>query len=234
MRGNERANGATGQRASGSACARCGTCCREGGPALHLEDRRLVADGVIHTRHLFTIRRGESARDPVQGGLVRAEGDIIKIKGCDGSWACRFLEGAPPACRIYGDRPIECRLLDCRDPSRIAAAYGRDRLSRADLLTDVDGLWDLVRDHDARCDCGRVRVLLAEPGAAAERELAEIVRFDAELRKLMISRGGLEPDMLDFLLGRPMALVMRLIRREADPAGEGAAPHRGHDGGEGA
>jgi Fe-S-cluster containining protein len=217
-----------------SACTRCGTCCREGGPALHLEDRRLVADGVIHTRHLFTIRRGETARDPVRGGLVHAEGDIIKIKGCDRSWACRFLEGGTPACRIYADRPLECRLLDCRDPSRIAAAYGRDRLARADLLDGVDGLGALVRDHDARCDCGRVRVLLATPGVAANRELAEIVRFDAELRKLMISRGGLAPDMLDFLLGRPMTLVVRLIQREADPAGEGAAADRagGRAGGE--
>lgn len=216
------------------ACTRCGTCCREGGPALHREDRRLVDEGVIHTRHLFTIRRGETARDPVRGGLVRAEGDIIKIKGCDGSWSCRFLEGATPTCRIYADRPLECRLLDCRDPSRIAAAYDRDRLTRADLLNDVDGLWDLVRDHDGRCDCGRVRVLLATSGAAANRELTEIVRFDAELRKLMISRGGLEPDMLDFLLGRPMSLVMRLIQREADPAGQDAASARGRAGGEGA
>jgi hypothetical protein len=209
------------------ACTRCGSCCREGGPALHREDRRLVADGVIHTRHLFTIRRGETARDPVRGGLVHAEGDIIKIKGCDGSWACRFLEGETSVCRIYANRPLECRLLDCRDPSRIAAAYGRDRLTRADLLDGVDGLWDLVRDHDGRCDCGRLRVLLASPDTAAGRELAEIVRFDAELRKLMISRGGLEPDMLDFLLGRPMTLVARLIQREADPVEEGAACDHG-------
>jgi hypothetical protein len=30
-----------------TACRRCGTCCRKGGPALHREDRHLVVDGLI-------------------------------------------------------------------------------------------------------------------------------------------------------------------------------------------
>ena len=138
-------------------CERCGACCREGGPALHLEDRRLVTDGVVHTRHLFTIRRGETARDPVRDGLVRAAGDIIKIKGCEGTWTCRFFDPEGNGCRIYAERPLECRLLDCRDPSRLAAVYGGERLSRADLLAGVEGLWELIRDHDRRCDCDRAR-----------------------------------------------------------------------------
>lgn len=195
-------------------CSRCGACCREGGPALHLEDRRLVVEGVIHTRHLFTVRRGETARDPVRGGFLRATGDIVKIKGCGGTWTCRFFEAETTACRIYADRPLECRLLDCQDPARLAAGYEKDRLSRADLLAEVDGLWELIRDHDRRCDCEGVRRLLARHGPGAEREVSEIIRYDDELRRLMVSRGGLEADMLDFLLGRPMAVVVRLMQCE--------------------
>jgi hypothetical protein len=188
-----------------------------------LEDRLLVTDGVIHTRHLFTIRPGETARDPLRGGLVRAAGDIIKIKGCEGAWTCRFFDAEAATCRIYADRPLECRALDCRDPSRLEALYGEGRLARADLLSGVDGLWDLVADHDRRCDCTHARRLLTQPGAGAERELAEMIRYDEELRRLMVGRGGLETDMLDFLLGRPMSLAVRLMRTETEPAGGRAA-----------
>ncbi|MCU0564488.1 MAG: hypothetical protein MUE48_11205 [Desulfobacterales bacterium] len=160
-----------------AACVRCGTCCRNGGPALHQDDRRLVIDGVIHTRHLFTIRPGETAR------------------------------------------------VDCRDPSRLEALYREGRLGRADLISGVDGLWDLVADHDRRCDCRHARRLLVQPGAGAERELAAMIRYDEELRRLMVCRGGLETDMLEFLLGRSMSLVVRLMRTEAEPAGRaGDAP----------
>ncbi len=208
-----------------AACVRCGTCCRNGGPALHQDDRRLVIDGVIHTRHLFTIRPGETARDPVRGGLVRAVADIIKIKGCEGTWSCRFFDTEAVACRIHADRPLECRALDCRDPSRLEALYREGRLGRADLISGVDGLWDLVADHDRRCDCRHARRLLVQPGAGAERELAAMIRYDEELRRLMVCRGGLETDMLEFLLGRSMSLVVRLMRTEAEPAGRaGDAP----------
>jgi hypothetical protein len=96
-------------------------------------------------------------------------------------------------------------------------------LSRADLLAGVEGVWGLIRDHDRRCDCDRVRGLLAPGPADAERELAEIVRYDDELRRLMVARGGLEADMLDFLLGRPMPVVVRLMRREGGAAEPAAA-----------
>jgi hypothetical protein len=44
----------------------------------------------------------------------------------------------------------------------------------------------------------------------------------------MVARGGLEADMLDFLLGRPMPLVVRLMRTETEPAGWAAdAPPAG-------
>lgn len=194
-------------------CQRCGTCCRKGGPALHVEDRDLVLQGVIHTRHLYTIRRGEFARDPVRGELIRVDGDIIKIKGRDGSWACRFLDEGANACRIYENRPVECRHLECRDTSHFEQVYRLGRLSRKDLLADVQGLWELIEDHERRCDYDRIRRLPeCQPGSGAagvERELAEMGRYDAELRRLMAARGGLEPEMLDFLLGRPVETVLR-------------------------
>ena len=202
---------------SRSTCSRCGTCCRKGGPALHQEDRERVEQGAIHTRHLYTIRKGEWATDPVQGGLIRVDGDIIKIKGRGESWACRFLDDRTGACRIYADRPLECRLLECRDTARLEQAYRRGRLSRRDLLADVKGLWELIEDHERRCDVDGIRRLLErKPGrgrAGVESELAGMVRYDAEIRRLMVAQGGLEAEMLDFLLGRPVEIVLRLIER---------------------
>jgi Fe-S-cluster containining protein len=195
---------------------RCGTCCRKGGPALHLEDRHLVEQGIIHTRHLYTIRRGELAMDPVRGELARVDSDIIKIKGGGGSWACRFLDEGANACLIYADRPMECRHLECWNTARFEQVYRHGRLSRKDLLAGIQGLWELIEDHERRCDYDRVRRLRERrPGsgaARAEPDRAEIATYDAELRRLMVGRGGLEPEMLDFLLGRPVEAVLRLAR----------------------
>jgi Fe-S-cluster containining protein len=204
-------------QASSGSCSRCGTCCRKGGPALHREDRERVVHGAIQTRDLYTIRKGEWASDPVQGGLIRVDDDIIKIKGRGGAWTCCFLDEARNRCRIYADRPVECRLLECRDTVRLEQAYRFERLTRRDLLVDIEGLWELVEDHGRRCDYDHLRGLMernAEPDrVAAERQIAEAVRYDAELRRLITARGGLDVEMLDFLLGRPVELVLRLLRR---------------------
>jgi Fe-S-cluster containining protein len=200
-------------------CSRCGTCCRKGGPALHLEDRPLVEQGFIHTRFLYSIRRGEPARDPVRDRLVRVDGDIIKIKGGTDNWACCFLEADANRCRIYERRPLECRELKCWDPARLERIYERGRLSRRDLLAGIDGLWELIEDHERRCDYDRIRDWLqglAGPGADENRRRLEEARsYDADVRRLLISRGGLEPGMLDFLLGRPVEQVVRLLERRA-------------------
>lgn len=199
-------------------CSTCGTCCRKGGPALHLEDRPLVEQGFIHTRHLYTIRRGEPARDSVRDRLIRVDSDIIKIKGGSGNWACCFLDGDSNRCRIYEHRPLECRELECWNTSRLEQVYDRGRLSRRDLLAGIDGLWELIEDHERLCGYERIRGWLEGPsgrGAETSRhQLAEIMNYDAEVRRLMISRGGLEPGMLDFLLGRPVEQVVRLLEHQ--------------------
>lgn len=193
-------------------CSNCGTCCRNGGPSLHTADRYLVEQGFIHTRHLYTIRRGELARDPIRGGLVHADSDIIKIKGCGGRWVCRFLDPDSNRCRIYEHRPVECRELACWDTARIEQMYDRGRLARKDLLSGIEGLWELVVDHDRRCShelIQRLRKDATGPDAAGARlRLAEICGYDAEIRRLMVSRGRLEAAVLDFLLGRPMEPVL--------------------------
>jgi Fe-S-cluster containining protein len=193
-------------------CRRCGTCCRKGGPAFHTADRDLIAQGHIPARWLYTLRTGEPLQDNVSGGLMWAAGDIVKIKGRDGSWTCHFLDGANSRCTIYAHRPLECRRLECWDTRALEALAGRDLLTRCDLLRDVAGLWELVVHHDQRCSYRRLKALaedLAGPRAqAAQSGIVEMLRYDESLRELLVGKGQAPAEMLDFLLGRPLAVTL--------------------------
>ncbi len=200
-------------------CTRCGACCRSGGPALHREDRPLVETGLIHTRDLYTIRRGEMAHDQIRGIVVPTREDIIKIKGQGATWVCRFFDPDVCTCRIYAERPLECRLLECWNTDRIERVYAQGRLTRRDLLAGIQGLWPVVEEHQRRCDYRRIRKLLAPgPIKSAERrrrELAELIRYDGELRAQVLARIGLEAGMLDFLFGRPLPATLHTLQAGA-------------------
>ena len=204
------------------ACRRCGTCCKNGGPALHCEDRTLVADGLIPARHLFTIRQGERVRDNVRGTLVSLDQEIVKIKGANGRWTCTFFEEASKGCRIYDVRPLECRALNCRDTRPIEALYERTRLTRRDLLADVGGLWEVVLDHERRCSYARIAGLLGdgfENGVPIHDDaIQEMVRFDHHIRELTIEKAGVDERMLDFLFGRPLAETIKTFAMNGYPS----------------
>ncbi|MGD9331063.1 MAG: YkgJ family cysteine cluster protein [Desulfobacterales bacterium] len=207
------------------ACRQCGTCCRKGGPALHLEDRSLVMEGHIPAEALYTIRTGEPVRDNVAERLTYADADIIKIKGQGGSWCCRWLEKESHRCTIYDRRPIECRALQCWDTREIEALYGRGRLTRQHLLEDVAGLWDLISDHDRRCAYPAIRDhterLAADPSqqATALGAITEMVKYDQSLRQLLVENGHATQGMLDFLLGRPLIDTLHGFQIKVEQAG---------------
>ncbi len=189
-------------------CRRCGECCRRGGPAFHPVDRPLIEKGLIPAACLYTIRPGEPVHDNVAGRLAFAEADIIKIKGRGDDWTCCFLAAQSQECGIYGDRPEECRRMQCWDTREIEAFYRQERLSRRDLLGAIEGLWELITHHEKRCSYRRLKEISGRL-ATGEREktLAEIrdmVRYDESLRQLLVEQGRAQADMLDFLLGRPL------------------------------
>jgi Fe-S-cluster containining protein len=191
-----------------SECTRCGTCCEKGGPCFHEEDRMLIEKGTIPAKYLYTLRKGELARDNVKDCLKPVESDIIKIKGKKGSWTCLFFDEVRRACTIYDDRPLECRALKCWDTRRLEQIYANTRLTRNDLLSNVKGLWDLIKDHQVRCDYKKLEPLIKDLAGSkknhARRKLLEIIHYDAEIRNLVVARGGMDTEMLDFLFGRPL------------------------------
>jgi Fe-S-cluster containining protein len=195
-----------------SECIRCGTCCEKGGPCFHIEDRMLIEKGKIPSKYLYTIRKGELAHDNVKGCMTPVDSDIIKIKGKKDSWTCIFFNGVKKGCTIYDDRPLECRALKCWDTRKLEQIYANTRLTRTDLVSEVKGLWDLIKDHQARCDYKKIQPLIknlvGSKNIHARRKLLEIIRYDAEIRRLVISRGGLDPEILDFLFGRPLTKTL--------------------------
>ena len=214
---------------SQTGCRRCGSCCRRGGPALHHQDRSLVDEGRIPADRLYTIRPGERVRDNVRADrLMAASQDIVKIRSRPGGRACIYLDGRANACTIYDHRPLECRVLDCRDTTAIEAVYRIQRLSRQDLLGDVAGLWDLVIEHEQRCSAARIVTLAddwrRDPGGrlSSEQQLLEMVGYDRTLRQLLVEKGRMAAGLLDFVFGRPLTVVLRSLGLEVHRMENGA------------
>jgi Fe-S-cluster containining protein len=197
-----------------TACIRCGTCCQKGGPSLHIEDKPLIEKRRILIKHLYTIREGELSYDNIQERRLPAATDIIKVKGRKDSWTCRFLDENQNQCRIYKFRPAECRALKCWDTRDIEEMYSKNRLTRQDLIATVEGLWDLIEEHQRRCSYETLQNLLsALDGGKNNKALEDIsfmVRYDMEIRSLAVEKGGLDPEMTDFLFGRPLKDTVRM------------------------
>jgi Fe-S-cluster containining protein len=191
-----------------SECIRCGTCCKKGGPSFHHADKILIEKGTIHSKCLYTIRKGELAYDNVRQCLEPASSDIIKLKGKGDSWTCILFDEQQSACTIYQNRPVECRALKCWDTKELEDLYAKNRLARKDLLSDIEGLWGLIKDHQQRCNYTAIQKLVkalnSHMEANARQKLAEIIQFDNEIRKLVVTTAGLDAEMLDFLFGRPL------------------------------
>lgn len=190
-----------------AACARCGSCCTKGGPALHDEDFDLVDSGILPLTSLYTIRKGELAVDNVGGGLICLSSEIIKIKTHINSTACMYFDGSSNSCGVYDGRPVECRVLECWNTGPVENMYVRDRLTREGVLKNILWLLDLMHTHEAECAIDIVQGLVErrEKGdPAAGPRLSELVRYDLHYRELLAEKGGLPSGMMDFLFGRPL------------------------------
>jgi Fe-S-cluster containining protein len=196
-------------------CRRCGTCCRKGGPAFHLADRPLIEKGTIPLRYLFTIRKGERVKDPIRGVVRPLSTELIKLKGSANTWTCTFFNEGDFSCRIYTDRPLECRLLKCWDTADVEEVTAIDCLTRRHLLEGVAGLWDLVAEHEARCDCEKLAEMMAhlkkKRQKRTENAVAEMLNYDRHLRRLVVEKSRIDPEILDFLFGRPLEKILAMV-----------------------
>jgi Fe-S-cluster containining protein len=194
-------------------CIRCGACCEKGGPAFHIDDKHLIESGIIPLRDLFTIRKNEPIYDNVKGCIFLAPSDVIKIKNRPPSSACIYFDENRCNCRIYKNRPIECRSLECWDTQEFEKRYAVDRLTRKDLLLETKDLWQLVSDHEKRCGYEEINRILGpigeKPLTAVPPSVREMARYDIHLRNLLAEKGGFDPALMDFLFGTPLEETLK-------------------------
>lgn len=216
------------ERETPSGCRRCGICCSKGGPGLHDEDAGLVG-AALPMECLTTLRVGEMVYDQPLGKVVPLVEEIIKIRSVPGATTCVFYDAANKACGIYTTRPLECRAQLCENDERLKAIYDKQRLCRRDLLPEGHPLLEMVEDHDTRCSPRRLTSLarrIAEGNKEALEEVGELLAYDAELRSLVPEKTGLDPEVMEFLLGRPLDKVLAGIGLEVRHDGDRTVLHR--------
>ncbi len=198
----------------GPRCRRCGDCCRNGGPALHKDDMDLIQDGTIPLSAIVTLRPGERAYDQPAQDIRPLDDEILKIKGRDGTWTCSFYSPEGRNCGMYDNRPVECETLFCRDIAPLEAMYREDRLKRVDLLPKGHPLLELIAEHDTKCG-PRLMEETAKKAREGDDEageaLREMVIFDMEVRRLVPEKAGMDPELTDFLFGRPLRVLLRTM-----------------------
>ena len=198
-----------------SECNRCGTCCNKGGPCFHIEDKMLIEKGVILIKYLYTIREGEPAYDNIKGHLTNVTSDLIKIKSQNDSCKCIFFNEKGNSCKIYDKRPVECRVLKCWDTREIEQIYSENRLTRKELVYRIKNLWNLIEDHQSRCSYDKIKHFVKELDGEKKNEaidgIYDILSYDDSIRELVVKKGKMDPENLDFLFGRPIVATIRMF-----------------------
>jgi Fe-S-cluster containining protein len=191
-------------------CVRCGECCEQGSPTLLTPDLDLLQREVLTWNEVYTLRPGERVADR-EGQVVTLGKERLKVREVPGSRQCWFYLAATQRCRIYEDRPEQCRRQNCwGEPARPPAVA--QLLSRRQLFAAVPEVWDLIQTHEERCGYGLVARALQDVAAGQEAAgdiLFEALHFDHYLRQLLIKDWELTPAATDLLLGRPLPEFFR-------------------------
>lgn len=197
-------------------CKKCGTCCEKNGPTLHIEDKYLVESGKIPPTDLVTLRKGEAAFDPVSGKKIYLEEEIIKIKGTGESWQCRYYDEKDKLCLIYNTRPLECRLLKCWDPKPLISVINKNILSRENLFKKIDGLYDLIKDHEDKCSYANIKTLLEalekNESKNSVEKLKDIILFDKNIRDVVSEKQPAAGKMSELIFGRPVSETIKQFK----------------------
>ena len=206
-------------------CLRCGECCRLGSPSLHIEDDELMAQGLISTKELYTLRRGEPVKFNIEGHLGPLPAELIKIKQDPENHHCVFYSESQKNCRIYDRRPLQCRVQACWNPEALERLWSQEKLTRRDLLQDDRELLELLELHEELCDLTKIDHVFKQLHETGDMGLLakvlDILRHDTAIRGLVKKKLNREDNELDFLLGRPLIETVRIygVRVEKDEDG---------------
>jgi len=185
-------------------------------------DLPLVYEGRIKRSDLFTLRVGELVRDNIRARLKVTDKEIIKVREKEKGGGCIFYDEARKACTTYEKRPIQCVALACWDESEFMRVYKKPKADRKDIIRDKN-LLRLLFEHEKRCayaELDRHVRRIEREGEKAVEKILDMLRFDHNIRLLAIERLGIDPDEMDFILGRPLSETITMfglkVAREPD------------------
>jgi len=204
-------------------CKKCGNCCQQGGPALHIQDLGLIKTGKIPISSLITIRKGELAENPLAGRIQPVIVELVKIVGTGRLWDCCYYD-KDAGCTVYNDRPQACRVLKCWDPEEILNLVEKDTLSRFDILEKDDPMVQVILEHERICPCDNLGFIQSNLGGLSDifkNELEKRVRSDLRFRTRVIEDFHLKVSEELFYFGRPFFQLLQQLgaRVFESPAG---------------
>jgi len=191
-------------------CVRCGECCELSSPTLLAPDLGLFSREILTWNEVYTLRPGEQVTSR-EGKPETLREERLKLREVPGTRQCCFYLAATRSCRIYEDRPEQCRRQQCWGEEAPATEPG-ELLTREALLARVPEVWDLITAHRERC--GLSRVLQALKGLETDQEAAsqalfDALHFDHYLRQMLMEEWELSEAATEFLLGRPLTQFLR-------------------------
>ncbi|MDI6854557.1 MAG: YkgJ family cysteine cluster protein [Deltaproteobacteria bacterium] len=201
-------------------CVRCGECCESSSPVLLLQDLPLFMQEVLTPNEVYALPKGASSPEGLRQPL---EEERLKIREVPGSRQCWFYQAAQQKCRIYDQRPEQCRRRQCwgePPPEPDSEEY----LNRSHIFRQIPEIWDLITAHQERCDRVQVREAL-ERLAQGEEEagdiLFEALHFDHHLRQMLLSEWEMGAAATEMLLGRSLTDFLRDLGFKATLTREG-------------
>ncbi|RJR38660.1 MAG: YkgJ family cysteine cluster protein [Deltaproteobacteria bacterium] len=191
-------------------CVRCGECCEISSPTLLAPDLALFQKEILTWNEVYTLRPGERVTSR-EGKPETLREERLKIREVPGSRQCWFYLAATNSCRIYDERPEQCRRQECwGDEDRVLETS--ELLSRDAVLAGAPEIRDLIAAHRERCGLGRLAEALkgleAEPDKAGEA-LFDALHFDHYLRQMLQDEWELSEAATEFLLGRPLTRFLK-------------------------
>ena len=109
---------------------------------------------------------------------------------------------------------MECKVHKCWDTREIEKVYAKNRLTRQDLISSVEGLWELVENHQERCSYDKLKLFIDSLNTGKKEEalkgILDIIEYDDKIRDLTVQQAGLDPQLTDFLFGRPITETIKI------------------------
>ena len=208
--------------ASQEVCVRCGECCEKSSPTLLMTDLPLIHQEVLTWNEVYALPQGDLATSR-EGTPTALKEERLKVREVPGSRQCWFYQAAQQKCRIYEQRPEQCRRQQCWGEAP-PEPDSTDFLNRGHLFRQVPEIWDLIATHQERCDRMKVREALARLAQGEEEAgdlLFEALHFDHHLRQMLLQDWELNTAATEMLLGRSLTDFLRDLGFKATLTPEG-------------